>query len=154
MQPVEFKGQNIIFAKDQPQYQPLPAIKLEDGMVITCWEMTPEELEEVTQTRRVFLRQLTFNNLLQPVRITADLVDLMPEIENEGQRQYLGDSFHSFVHTASMSASVFEELRRLLRIRADASAKIISLGNTSFQSGQYRSLIDTCNNQIRAILHL
>lgn len=46
MRPIEFKGQNIIFAKDQPEYLPLPA-----------------------------LRQLTFNQPLQPIRPIVELSD-------------------------------------------------------------------------------
>ena len=29
MKPVEFKHQNIVFAKDQPEYQPLPALRID-----------------------------------------------------------------------------------------------------------------------------
>jgi len=28
MKPVEFEHQNIVFAKDQPEYQPLPALRI------------------------------------------------------------------------------------------------------------------------------
>ena len=28
MKPVEFPGVNVIFAKDQPEYMPLPAMKI------------------------------------------------------------------------------------------------------------------------------
>jgi hypothetical protein len=31
MTPVEFKGQNAIFAKDQPEYLPLPALIVPGG---------------------------------------------------------------------------------------------------------------------------
>ena len=39
MKPVEFKHQNVVFAKDQPEYQPLPALRLDtpEGEVISCW---------------------------------------------------------------------------------------------------------------------
>lgn len=40
MKPKEFKGQNIVFAKDQPEYQPLPALRMPDGEVITCWGLS------------------------------------------------------------------------------------------------------------------
>lgn len=39
MRPVKFPGHNVVFAEDQPEYQPLPAILMPglDGEVITCW---------------------------------------------------------------------------------------------------------------------
>ena len=30
MKPVEFPGVNVVFAKDQPEYVPLPAMKVPD----------------------------------------------------------------------------------------------------------------------------
>lgn len=75
MKPVEFKGQNVVFGQDQPEYQPLPALRMPDGEVITCWEMTDEQLQEVIRTKRVYLKQLTFNGPLQPVMVLADLSD-------------------------------------------------------------------------------
>lgn len=75
MKPVEFKGQNVVFGQDQPEYQPLPALRMPDGEVITCWETTDEQLQEVIRTKRVYLKQLTFNGPLQPVMVLADLSD-------------------------------------------------------------------------------
>lgn len=75
MKPVEFKGQNVVFGQDQPEYQPLPALRMPDGEVITCWEMTDEQLQEVIRTKRVYLKQTTFNGPLQPVMVLADLSD-------------------------------------------------------------------------------
>jgi hypothetical protein len=75
MKPISFKGQNVVFAKDQPEYQPLPALRMPDGEVITCWELSDEELEGVTKTKRIYLSQLTFNQALQPVKISVDLSD-------------------------------------------------------------------------------
>lgn len=43
MKPIEFKEQNRTFAKDQPEYEPLPAHATEDGIVITCWKLTRRE---------------------------------------------------------------------------------------------------------------
>lgn len=38
MKPVEFPGVNVVFAKDQPEYMPLPAMKIPNdpqGLIIT-----------------------------------------------------------------------------------------------------------------------
>jgi len=89
MHPVEFEGHNIVFAKDQPEYQSLPALRLIDdpfGTVITCWQLTPEELEEVNKTGKVYLSQLTFNGPLQPVLLSPDLsilVEARSNFDNE-----------------------------------------------------------------------
>jgi hypothetical protein len=77
MNPVEFKGQNVIFAKDQPEYNPLPALKLEDGMVITCWELSDEEINQLVKSKRLFISMLTFNQPLQPIRAVTDLSELI-----------------------------------------------------------------------------
>lgn len=73
MKPIEFPGYNIIIAKDQPQYQPLPAIRLPDGEVITCWELTKEEIEIIKTTGKLYLKQLTFNKPLQPILPMVEL---------------------------------------------------------------------------------
>lgn len=77
MKPIHFPGVNIVFGKDQPEYQPLPAMRFEDGhgSVITCWELTDEEIETLIKTRRLYLKQLTFGQPLQPLLPTIDLSD-------------------------------------------------------------------------------
>lgn len=75
MKPIEFKGQNIIFAKDQPEYQPLPALRMPDGEVITCWQFSDDEWERMSKNRCFYLSQLTFNGALQPIMPMAELGD-------------------------------------------------------------------------------
>ncbi len=67
MNPIVFDGANIVFAKDQPQYNQLPARLEQDGTVITVWELTPEERIEIFNTGRLHLRISTFNRPLQPI---------------------------------------------------------------------------------------
>jgi hypothetical protein len=77
MNAVNFPGVNLTLAKDQPQYKPLPCMYLEgpQGEMITCFEMTEEELELIKKTRRIYISQLTFNNPFQPVHVMASLDD-------------------------------------------------------------------------------
>lgn len=82
MKPVEFEGHNVVFAKDQPEYLPLPALKLEDGYVVTCWELTPEEVSNIAVTKRLYIGLMTFNMPLQPLLPAAELADLF-EIKDE-----------------------------------------------------------------------
>lgn len=76
MKPVEFPGVNVVFAKDQPEYVPLPAMKVPDdplGLIITKWELSPDELKRIQETGTFILSVQTFNQPLQPVLPTVDL---------------------------------------------------------------------------------
>ena len=68
MKPTEFKHQNIVYAKDQPDYTPLPALRLDskNGEVISCWKMSLKERLIVLFTGRVWLSLLSFNKPLPP----------------------------------------------------------------------------------------
>jgi hypothetical protein len=73
MKPVKFPGQNVVFGSEQPEYNPLPALRFQDGEVITCWELTDSDLEKISSSKRIYLSQLTFNLPLQPVKLMPDL---------------------------------------------------------------------------------
>jgi hypothetical protein len=67
MTPVEFEEQTTIFAKDQPEYQPLPAHVSADGVVTSCWQLEPLEIELlVASGGKLWLSQMTFGAPLQP----------------------------------------------------------------------------------------
>lgn len=61
----------VVFAKDQPQYLPLPASVGPTGIVTTEWEPTAEELEQLFVGGRVQLRVYTFGQPLQPVSVSV-----------------------------------------------------------------------------------
>ena len=65
MKPLEFPQQTAVLAKDQPEYQPLPVYRADDGEVISCWQLTWRDVFRLMFTRKLWLRQLTFNQLLQ-----------------------------------------------------------------------------------------
>lgn len=75
MKPIAFKGQNIVFGADQPEYLPLPALRMPDGEVITCWELDAAEIESIVKNKCFYLSQLSFNQPLQPIRPMANLED-------------------------------------------------------------------------------
>lgn len=79
MKPIEFKESNVVFGKDQKEYQPLPALKFEDGEVLTCWKLSWKELLRVIVTRKVWVSQLTFNHPLQPQYVTVDKFDIIQQ---------------------------------------------------------------------------
>lgn len=89
MKPKEFDYQNEIYAKDQPEYNPLPVLKLVDGTVYSCWQLEPKEIERINQTGCFYLKQLTFNQPLQPICPIVDLdIDFLLTYEN-GNKKFL-----------------------------------------------------------------
>lgn len=71
MKPIEFKEVNVVYGKDQKEYEPLPALKFEDGTMVTCWKLSWRELLRIVWQRKVWVSVLTFNQPLQPLYITT-----------------------------------------------------------------------------------
>lgn len=68
MKPIEFKQQNCVFAKDQPEYQPLPALRLDtrEGEVISCWRLSLRERIKILFTGKMWLSLTMFGKPLTP----------------------------------------------------------------------------------------
>lgn len=60
---------SVVFAKDQPEYLQLPAIKSACGRVTTRWRLDWRERLRVIFSGDLWLQVLTFGEPLQPVRI-------------------------------------------------------------------------------------
>jgi len=77
MKPIEFKNQNIVFAKDQPEYQPLPALKLDgiSGEVISCWHLSFKERIKILFTGNIWACLVTFKKPLTPMMLSVDRED-------------------------------------------------------------------------------
>ena len=71
MKPIEFLGCNCVYAKDQPEYIPLPAHKSKEGEVTTCWKLSLKERLTVLFKGKLYLSVLTFNKPLQPLKLTV-----------------------------------------------------------------------------------
>jgi len=72
MIPIKFPEQNCTYAKNQKEYLPLPTFKSIDGEVISCWKLTFFERIKLLFTGKLWLRQLTFNQPLQPQSPTTE----------------------------------------------------------------------------------
>ncbi len=68
MKPIEWELSNVIYAKDQPEYLPLPVFKEDDGTVTSCWRLSLIERLKILLYGKLYITQLTFNNSLQPIK--------------------------------------------------------------------------------------
>ena len=84
MKPVEFKHQNVVYAKDQPEYQSLPALKLDtkEGEVISCWRLSFRERFKVLFIGNIWLSLMTFNKPLTPSFISVNRKDVFSTPED------------------------------------------------------------------------
>ena len=80
MKPLEFKEQNIIYSKDQPEYIPLPGHRVTDhetGQFIFCMGLSFWERIIVLFTGKIWCSLLTFNKPLTPSFFTTKKSDLL-----------------------------------------------------------------------------
>lgn len=61
-----------VFAKDQPEYIPLPSRVDSEGTVVTCWQLNWKERLKALWQGKFYLTLLTFNKPLQPIRCSID----------------------------------------------------------------------------------
>lgn len=72
MKPIEFDELNVLYGEGQPEYEPLPAHRDENGNVTTCWKLSPEELQTIQETGVIWLVLATFNDPLQPMYLSVE----------------------------------------------------------------------------------
>ncbi len=77
MKVIEFKEQNVLYAKDQDQYNNLPACQLKDdhGTIICCWQLTFRERVRLLFTGKIWHSVLTFYGALQPQKLSTEKPD-------------------------------------------------------------------------------
>lgn len=84
MELIEFEGQTLVIAKDQPQYRPMPA-HVDAGSVekrvTCCWQLTPWERIRLLFTGRIWHQVLTFGTPIQPQLLLLDKPKLRTPIE-------------------------------------------------------------------------
>lgn len=72
MNVVKFPECNVTYAEEQPEYQLLPALKMPDGEVVTCWQLSIMERLKILFTGKMWLNILTFNSPLQPLLMSVN----------------------------------------------------------------------------------
>lgn len=65
--PVPVEGRHVVYAADQPEYQPLPAWRHADGRLVTRWRLTWRERIVALFGRDLYLEVSTFGQPLQPL---------------------------------------------------------------------------------------
>ena len=68
-----------IYAKDQPEYQPLPVWKAEGGTTLSRWHLTWRERLIAFFRGDVYLWIETFNKPLQPVSLQVERPEMASE---------------------------------------------------------------------------
>lgn len=76
MRPIDFPGSNVVIAKDQPQYIPLPALVADQG-VYFCWQLTWKERLKLLLTGKLWHNVKTFGGPLQPQMLHVDEPELV-----------------------------------------------------------------------------
>lgn len=69
MKSLNFKGATLKIGGTQQEYNTLHAIPMPTGEVHIIFELTEEELAEITRTRKLVYTQLTFGMPFQPMRL-------------------------------------------------------------------------------------
>ena len=67
----------VTFAKTQPKYNPLPALKFKDGLVVTRWSLSWKERITVLFGGSIYLGLLTFRKPLQPIRMSTKVDEVV-----------------------------------------------------------------------------
>lgn len=77
----------VVYAAEQPEYQPLPAFKCLNGKILTRWEMSDQERKLVAEQGYVYLAVDTFNAPLQPVYVSARPPDVIETMDWDKARE-------------------------------------------------------------------
>ncbi|MBA4852060.1 hypothetical protein [Emticicia sp. BO119] len=79
MKPIHFLGQNTVYAKNQPEYQPLPGFKADSpqGEFISCWKLSFKERLMILFTGKLWVSLMTFNKPLTPSFFSVKKSDVL-----------------------------------------------------------------------------
>lgn len=79
MKPISFKEQNIVFAKDQSEYQPLPAYisPADTGEVVSCWKLSFKERIILLFTGKLWVSLMSFHRPLTPSLFTVTKSEIL-----------------------------------------------------------------------------
>ena len=98
MKAVNFKHQNAVYAKDQPEYLSLPALKIESeyGEVISCWRLSFCERIKVLFTGRVWLSLMSFNKPLTPSMMSVNRKEIYSHPDDKDIKKIINKNVKLF----------------------------------------------------------
>jgi hypothetical protein len=72
----------VVLAKDQPEYLPLPVVYLDTPSrpMISRWRLTEEERQRIANGDDLVLTQLTFGHAFQPIHLQITAPDEAPQL--------------------------------------------------------------------------
>lgn len=78
MKPIRFSESNAVYAKNQPQYEPLPVLVQDDGIyrnncVTSLWKPTIKERIQILFGKNIYHHQIVYGGALQPVKLTLEI---------------------------------------------------------------------------------
>lgn len=80
MKAINFPEQNIALAKDQDEYNTLPIFwNTKEASATFAFQLDEAELAEIQKTGVIWLKQLTFGRPFQPISISVNKNDLIPQ---------------------------------------------------------------------------
>lgn len=79
MKPIEFPEHNLVYAKNQPEYIPLPVFKdnSPEGQCISCWQLSLVERLRILFTGKLWVSLMTFNKPLTPSFFSTKKSDVL-----------------------------------------------------------------------------
>ena len=80
MKPIKFKESNVVYAKNQPEYLPLPAFvdpNDKNGQVLSCWSLSFKERIRILFHGRIWLSLMMFGKPLTPSYISTKKSDML-----------------------------------------------------------------------------
>lgn len=77
--------QETIVAEHQDEYMNLPVISCGDGVILSRWELSEEELKTVSETKSVWHFMHTFGNPVTPVSLQVE----RPETEADEEVEFM-----------------------------------------------------------------
>lgn len=72
-----------VIAENQPEYENLPAIQCGEGIILTRWKLTDEEIKIVKETGDIYLFMWTFGKPVMPISLQIEKPEIGEPIIDE-----------------------------------------------------------------------
>ncbi len=91
---IKFREHTVVYAKDQPEYLPLPAYSFGDaqGRIACCYKLSWRERLTLLITGRIWHQILTFGGPLQPQRLSIEKPEMAPKSESQKVQEFVAEA--------------------------------------------------------------